>query len=177
MTSNVEFPLVQKDILAFLPHRHPFLMVDRILDIQGPEGMEKEGSKNKIGIRVVGIKQVTATEPHFAGHFPTLPIMPGVLMVETMAQVASFSMYPSMRHLAQDPNHGFQCFLVGVDEARFRVPVTPGDSLRVETEVVSCRSNLWTFECKATVDGKLVAEARIMANLVMAGLNQGKQHG
>jgi 3-hydroxyacyl-[acyl-carrier-protein] dehydratase len=167
MTPNMEFPLVQKDILAFLPHRHPFLMVDRILDIQGPEGMDQEGSKNKIGIRVTGIKQVTATEPHFAGHFPTLPIMPGVLIVESMAQVASFSMYPSMREKAKDPKHGFQCFLVGVDEARFRVPVTPGDSLHIETEVVSCRSSLWTFECKATVEGKLVAEARIMANLVM----------
>jgi 3-hydroxyacyl-[acyl-carrier-protein] dehydratase len=98
--------------------------------------------------------------------------MPGVLIVESMAQVASFSMYPSMRMRALDPDHGFQCFLVGVDEARFRVPVTPGDSLRIETEVVACRSSLWTFECKATVDGKLVAEARIMANLVM-----GKNHG
>jgi 3-hydroxyacyl-[acyl-carrier-protein] dehydratase len=72
-----------------------------------------------------------------------------------------------MRQRAQDPNHGFQCFLVGVDEARFRVPVTPGDSLHIETEVVACRSNLWTFECKASVEGKRVAEARIMANLVV----------
>ena len=168
MSATPDFPLTQKEILAYLPHRHPFLMVDRILEIQGPEGMDQEGSKNKVGIRVVGLKQVTATEPHFTGHFPGLPIMPGVIIVETMAQVASFSMYPSMRKWVGDPNHGFQCFLVGVDEARFRVPVTPGDTLRVETEVVSCRSNLWTFECKATVEGKLVAEARIMANLVVA---------
>jgi 3-hydroxymyristoyl/3-hydroxydecanoyl-(acyl carrier protein) dehydratase len=133
--------------------------------------MDQAGSKNKVGIRVEGIKNVTATEPHFPGHFPGLPIMPGVMIVETMAQVASFSLYPSMRHRIGKTDESFQCFLVGVDEARFRVPVTPGDTLRIETEVVSCRSSLWTFACNAFVEDKLVAEARIMANLVVGKSN------
>src|SRR6476469_8510195 len=91
-----EYYLEQKQIQKFLPHRQPFLLVDRILSITGPNVMTDENPKNKLGIKVVGQKNVSMNEPHFAGHFPEFPIMPGVLILETMAQVASFSMYPFM---------------------------------------------------------------------------------
>lgn len=160
-----DYVLEQKQIQKFLPHRPPFLLVDRILSITGPNAMNDDEPKNKLGIKVVGIKNVSMNEPHFQGHFPDFPIMPGVLILETMAQVASFSMYPRMiGELTMKSK--FQCVLVGVDQARFRVPVTPGDVLRVETEVTGCRTYLWTFLCKGFVGEKLVAEAKIMANLM-----------
>ena len=165
-----EYRLEQKQVQAFLPHRQPFLMVDRILSITGPNSMMDDQPKNKIGIKVVGQKNISINEPHFSGHFPSFAIMPGVLILETMAQVASFSMYPYMNQLGQgnlkNLQSQFQCVLVGVDQARFRVPVVPGDVLRVETEVTGCRTFLWTFICKAFVEDKLVAEAKIMANLM-----------
>lgn len=160
-----EYLLEEEQILRFLPHRDPFLMVNRILSITGPNPMTDEDPKHKLGIKVVGIKNVSIDEPHFAGHFPGFPIMPGVLIVETMAQVASFSMYPYMLG-EKERRSRFQCVLVGVDQARFRVPVIPGDVLRIETEVTGCRTFLWTFLCKGFVGDKLVAEAKIMANLM-----------
>lgn len=160
-----EYQLEQKEIQKFLPHRQPFLMVDRILSITGPNPMTDENPKNKLGIKVVGQKNVSMNEPHFAGHFPEFPIMPGVLILETMAQVASFSMYPFMM-CEGGMRSKFQCVLVGVDQARFRIPVTPGDVLKIETEVTGCRTFLWTFLCKGFVGDKLVAEAKIMANLM-----------
>jgi 3-hydroxyacyl-[acyl-carrier-protein] dehydratase len=167
-----QFPLTQKEILDFLPHRYPFLFVDRVLEISGPNPMDDENPKNKIGIKVIGIKNVTAVEPHFTGHFPDAPILPGVIMIETMAQVASFSMYPLVSKQKREQGASFQCVMVGVDQARFRALVTPGDSLRVETEVTACRSSIWTFTCKAYVEGKLVAEANLMANMVNAAKKQ-----
>jgi 3-hydroxyacyl-[acyl-carrier-protein] dehydratase len=160
-----EYQLEQKEIQKFLPHRQPFLMVDRIVSITGPNPMTDENPKNKLGIKVIGQKNVSMNEPHFAGHFPGFPIMPGVLILETMAQVASFSMYPFMMREGGMRSR-FQCVLVGVDQARFRIPVTPGDILRIETEVTGCRTYLWSFLCKAFVGDKLVAEAKIMANLM-----------
>ena len=168
MTEKSKFYLEQKEIQAFLPHRYPFLMVDRILDISGPNPMDDDNQKNKVGIKVVGIKNCTMNEPYFTGHFPQMPIMPGVQIIEAMAQVSSFSLYPGMVSRLNDVKAGgIQCFLVGVDGARFRVPVTPGDTIRFETEVVSCRRTMWTFDGKAFVDGKLVAEAQMMANIVV----------
>lgn len=160
------FYLEQRDIQRFLPHRPPFLMVDRILDITGPNPMDDDNPKNKLGIKVTGIKNISMNEPQFVGHFPEIPIMPGVLILEAMAQVSSFSMYPYMLKSIQGLHSRFQCVLVGVDQARFRVPVTPGDVLRIETEVTGCRTYLWTFLCQAYVGEKLVAEAKIMANLM-----------
>ncbi|MBC7396993.1 MAG: 3-hydroxyacyl-ACP dehydratase FabZ [Bdellovibrionales bacterium] len=157
--------LEQKQIQEFLPHRQPFLLVDRILDISGPGSLDDEDTKSKIGIKVIGQKNVTVNEPFFQGHFPEYPIMPGVLIIEAMAQVASFSMYPKMIKRVRSEKENFQCALVGVDGARFRVPVTPGDVLRFETEVTACRTAIWTFKCKTFVEGKLVAEANLMANL------------
>ncbi len=160
-----EYYLEQKEIQKFLPHRPPFLLVDRILSVSGPNTMIDDQPKNKLGIKVVGIKNVSMNEPHFMGHFPEFAIMPGVLILETMAQVASFSMYPYMM-LENNVRGRFQCVLVGVDQARFRIPVTPGDVLRIETEVTGCRTYLWSFLCKGYVGEKLVAEAKIMANLM-----------
>jgi len=165
MSDHSGYYLEQKDIQKFLPHRPPFLLVDRVVSITGPNSMIDDQPKNKLGIKVVGIKNVSMNEPHFVGHFPEFAIMPGVLILETMAQVASFSMYPSLMG-DQGLRSRFQCVLVGVDQARFRIPVTPGDVLRVETEVTGCRTFLWSFLCHAYVGEKLVAEAKIMANLM-----------
>jgi 3-hydroxyacyl-[acyl-carrier-protein] dehydratase len=164
--------LDQKLIQEFLPHRYPFLLVDRILSITGPADMENADPKTKVGVKVVAQKNVSVNEPFFQGHFPTMPIMPGVLITEAMAQVSSFSMYPIMIKKLREGNESFQCFLVGVDNARFRVPVVPGDVLRIETVVTHCRSSMWTFSCKAFVEDKLVAEADLMANL---SLSSGKK--
>jgi len=167
MSETPTYPLEQRQIQAFLPHRYPFLMVDRILEISGPGALDDDSPKSKMGIKVVGLKNVTVNEPYFTGHFPNMPIMPGVQIIEAMAQVASFAFYPTYMKKNTDERDGFRCFLVGVDGARFRVPVVPGDSIRFETEVTLCRSTMWGFACKAYVEGKLVAEANLMANLVM----------
>lgn len=163
-----EYYLEQKEIQKFLPHRPPFLLVDRIISITSPNSMTDDQPKSKLGIKVVGLKNVSMNEPHFVGHFPEFAIMPGVLILEAMAQVASFALYPSMIGIIGDQGMGskFQCVLVGVDQARFRVPVVPGDVLRIETEVTGCRTYLWSFLCKGFVGDKLVAEAKIMANLM-----------
>ncbi len=165
------YQLQQKQIQRFLPHRPPFLLVDRILEISNDKPMDDDQSKNKIGIKVIGLKCISMNEPQFMGHFPEVPVMPGVLIVETMAQIASFAMYPSaMKKMAEGER--FQCVLVGVDNARFRNPVVPGDVIRVEAEVTGCRTFLWTFKCKAYVEGKLVAEADLMANIVPESIKQ-----
>jgi 3-hydroxyacyl-[acyl-carrier-protein] dehydratase len=146
-------------IQKFLPHRAPFLLVDRILEIHSVGYAD-------IGTRVVGLKNVTFNEPHFQGHFPKFAIMPGVLLIETLAQVASFSVYPNIVHDLDRFASYFQCILVGVDRARFRKPVVPGDCLKVESEVVKCRGKIWAFQCSASVDGQKVVEAELLANLV-----------
>jgi 3-hydroxyacyl-[acyl-carrier-protein] dehydratase len=162
---SATYRLDQKLIQEFLPHRYPFLLVDRVLDITGPENMDSADTKSKIGVKVIAQKNVSVNEPFFQGHFPQLPIMPGVLLVEAMAQACSFAMYPHMIKRIREGKENIQCLLVGVDQARFRVPVVPGDVLRFECEVVNCRTSLWSFECKVYVEGKLVAEANLMANL------------
>lgn len=156
-------------IKKFLPHRAPFLLVDRILEIHPTGDLSDVSHNGKVGTRVVALKNVSYNEPYFQGHFPGYAIMPGVLLLETMAQAASFSLYP---YLANQPEgvgmmaKNFQCIFVGVDGARFRRPVVPGDTVRIETQVTKCRGRLWAFECVALVDGQKVAEADIMANLI-----------
>lgn len=142
-TEGVRLPDVGIDgILKALPHRHPFLMVDRIVDILANES-------------ATGIKCVTASEPHFQGHFPEQPIMPGVLIIEAMAQTAAVLVIESMKI---DPT-GKLVYFMSINEARFRRPVVPGDLLRLEVAKVRHRDKVWKFEGKGKVDGKVVAEA------------------
>ncbi len=172
---NSEFSLGIDQIRKFLPHRAPFLLVDRILEIHPAGDQSTVGGPDKVGTKVVGLKCVSFNEPQFQGHFPEFSILPGVMIIETMAQVSSFSVYPSLVKDLDRMTKQFQCILVGVDEARFRKPVVPGDVMRVETLVTKCRSSLWAFDCTATVDGQKVAEAKLLANL--SEVNRGKEKG
>jgi 3-hydroxyacyl-[acyl-carrier-protein] dehydratase len=133
-----------QEIMKLLPHRYPFLLVDKIINIDGDNS-------------AVGIKNVTANEPHFTGHFPDRPIMPGVLLVEGMAQTAGAIC------ARKEGEGGHLVYFMTIDNARFRKPVVPGD--RVEYHVVKQkqRGNIWKFHCDAMVDGTLVAEADIGA--------------
>jgi len=136
------------EIKKLLPHRYPFLLVDRIVELE-------------LSKRIVGIKNVTINEPFFTGHFPEKPIMPGVLILEAMAQaggVLAFKSFPGMEG---------SVFFTGIDDARFRKPVIPGDQLKLVVEVVRHRREIWVFDGKALVDDEVVAEARIMAMLKM----------
>lgn len=168
MSTENAYRLNIDGVLKFLPHRQPFAFIDRVLEIH-PTGdlKDKSSGPSKVGIKVVTHKNMTYNEPFFQGHFPGLPITPGVILVEIMAQTASFSIYPyfidELDRIATD----FQCILVGVDEARFRRPVVPGDTLRIESVVTKCRSGIWGFDVAITCDGQKVAEAKIMANLTI----------
>jgi 3-hydroxyacyl-[acyl-carrier-protein] dehydratase len=134
------------EIRRILPHRYPFLLVDRILELE-PE-------------RIVGIKNVTANEPFFNGHFPDFPVMPGVLIVEAMAQTAGVLVLKTI------PDRDSKLvFLVSIDAARFRRPVVPGDQLRIEMTVIRRKGSVAKMAGKATVDGKVVAEAEVMCKL------------
>lgn len=135
-------------ILKTLPHRYPMLLVDRILEVQGSE-------------RIVGIKNVTMNEPFFQGHFPGYPIMPGVLIVEAMAQVGGVLL---LSKLAEPEKKGV--YLASIDSAKFRRPVVPGDQLRFEVETVQVRGKTCKMKGVALVDGQIAAEAEIMAMIV-----------
>ena len=133
-------------IMRALPHRYPFLLVDRIVDLVANES-------------ATGLKAVTASEPHFQGHFPDRPIMPGVLIVEAMAQTAAVLVVESGDI---DPV-GKLVYFMSISDARFRHPVVPGDMLRLEVRKLRQRDNVWKFEGKAKVDDKVVAEATYTA--------------
>lgn len=133
-------------ILAALPHRYPFLMVDKIVDIMGDK-------------RAVGIKNVSANEPHFQGHFPDNPVMPGVLILEGMAQTAGAV---CLFELAAGGPPSLVYFMT-IDKAKFRRPVVPGDVLEYHMTQMSKRRNMWWFRGEAKVDGQLVAEAEVGA--------------
>jgi len=134
------------EIQAILPHRYPFLLVDRIVELEAE--------------RVVGIKNVTINEPFFQGHFPDFPVMPGVLIVEAMAQTAGVLVLKSIA--GRDEK---LVLLVSIGYARFRKPVVPGDTLRLEMSVVKRKASVAKMAGKATVDGVLVAEAEVMCKL------------
>jgi len=137
-----------KEIMNILPHAYPVLLVDRIVEIEP-------------GKRIVGIKNVTYNEPFFPGHFPGRPIMPGVLIVEAMAQTAGVLAFKS----TPEEDQRKPVYFLGIDNVRFRKPVIPGDQLRLELEVTKHRQSIWGFKGKAFVDGKLVAEADLLAML------------
>ncbi len=131
------------EIMRLLPHRYPFLLVDRILEID-----EK---------RVVGLKNVTINEHFFQGHFPGAPVMPGVLIIEAMAQVAGILTYRDL------PDRDKKLiYFTGIENARFRRPVVPGDQLRIEMELLNRRGNFGKMQGRATVDGKTVADAVVL---------------
>lgn len=155
-------------IRKFLPHRYPFLLVDRVVSIE-PKGdlTSTKGCEDKIGTRIVALKNVSFNEPMFQGHFPDFAIFPGVLTIEAMAQTASFATYP---YIMQDPAQmarGFSVVLLGVDDVRFRKPIVPGDVMRMEATLEKCRGTIWGFHCTVTVDGAKVAEAKILANMTL----------
>jgi len=135
-----------EEIMQFLPHRYPFILLDRVIEIVPGE-------------RIVGLKNVTINEPFFQGHFPGTPVMPGVLIIETMAQAGGVLVYAS---LPEEEKKGLVYFM-GIDKARFRKPVVPGDQLVVEIIWTKRRANVSKMSGKATVDGQLVAEAEVMA--------------
>jgi len=136
------------DILRILPHRYPFLMVDRIVEYES-------------GKRIVGLKNVTINEPYFQGHFPGVPVMPGVLVIEAMAQVAGVLTY------AEEPDVREKLiYFTGIQNAKFRRPVVPGDQLRIEMELINRHNHFGTMAGRATVEGRLVAEATVRFAIV-----------
>jgi 3-hydroxyacyl-[acyl-carrier-protein] dehydratase len=135
-----------KEIQKLLPHRYPFLLVDRIIDIEP-------------GIKAVGIKNVTINEGFFQGHFPGHPIMPGVLIIEAMAQVAGILAFRS------GASEGRSVYFMSIEKAKFRKPVVPGDQLRLEISILQQRGNVWKFSGNAIVEEKVVAEAEFTAML------------
>jgi len=138
------------EIMKLLPHRFPFLLVDRIVELE-----EKK--------RIVGIKNVTINESFFQGHFPKTPIMPGVLIIEAMAQVGGILL---LRTIPERENK--LVYFMGIDQAKFRKPVLPGDQLRFEVEVLRLKSQVCKMQGKAYVGEELVAEAIIMSSMVDA---------
>jgi 3-hydroxyacyl-[acyl-carrier-protein] dehydratase len=156
--NETSFKLDINQIQKYLPHRTPFLLIDKVLEIHA--------TQDQVGSKVVSVKNVTFNEPFMQGHFPGFAIMPGVLIIEAMAQTAGMTLYPQAVKDLENFTKGFKLILVGVNSARFRKPVIPGDALKIETVVDKVRGKLWMFDCTATVDGERVAEAEIMANLM-----------
>ena len=135
-----------KGILERLPHRYPMLLIDRVLEMEA-------------GKRIVAIKNVSINEPFFPGHFPHHPVMPGVLIVEAMAQAAALFSFADGGEAACSKT---AYYLVGIDGARFRKPVVPGDQLRIEVDALRLSRTICKYNGRATVDGQLVAEAKLM---------------
>ncbi len=137
-------------VMGFLPHRYPFLMIDRILEFEADK-------------RVVGLKNVTINEPFFQGHFPGHPIMPGVLLLEAMAQTGGVM---ALMSLPPEEVPKKVLYFMSIDKAKFRKPVLPGDQVRFELTLIKARGNIKSFKAEAKVDGAIVAEAEMMAMIV-----------
>ncbi len=146
---SADFAMDINKIMEYLPHRYPFLLVDRILEIEVPK-------------RIVGIKNITVNEPQFTGHFPRLPIFPGVLILESMAQVGGILLIESLNLEIGK----FAILYAGVDDARFKRPVMPGDTMVIEMEALVLKKRLSKMKGVVKVDGKIAAEATIMASVV-----------
>src|SRR5215472_7808651 len=136
-------------IMEMIPHRHPFLMIDKVIDVVA-------------NVRATGIKNVSINEHYFQGHFPTRPVMPGVLIIEAMAQTAAVLVV----HTLGPASEGKLVYFMSVDNARFRRPIVPGDCLNVHVSKQRNRGNVWKFEGKAEVDGHLAAEAVFAAMIL-----------
>lgn len=137
-------------IRALLPHRYPFLLVDRVISLE-------------LGKKIVAIKNVTVNEPFFNGHFPTEPVMPGVLIIEALAQAAALLAFESDQKAGTGEER--IVYLAGIDDARFKKPVVPGDQVHLHVEIERIVRNIGKFKCQAIVDGKLAAEATLIAAL------------
>ena len=148
LATGVKSSLDIQDIQAILPHRYPFLLLDRIVEIRRKE-------------HLVAIKNVTINEPFFQGHFPNYPIMPGVLVVEAMAQAGAVLLLTEV-----EDRHGKLMVFTGIERARFRRPVVPGDQLRIEINVLAFRRHACKISCEALVEGKLACEAVLTCQLV-----------
>jgi 3-hydroxyacyl-[acyl-carrier-protein] dehydratase len=133
-------------VLSLLPHRYPFLLIDRVLEFEPDK-------------RLLAYKNVTYNEPFFAGHFPVRPVMPGVLIIEAMAQATGLLAMESRPDLISSNS---LYYFVGIDNARFKRPVEPGDQLHLEVNLITVKRGIWRFGCEARVDGKIVATADVM---------------
>ena len=142
-------------ILRKLPHRYPMLLVDRVLEIER-------------GVRIKALKNVTINEPFFSGHFPARPVMPGVLMLEAPAQAAAILSFDA---LGEDPGEDTVVYFAGIDGARFKRPVGPGDQLLLEASIDRAKAGIYRYKARATVDGLLAVEAELMCTMrkVMPG--------
>ena len=136
-------------ILEHLPHRYPFVLVDRVLEIEP-------------GKKIKAVKNVSINEPFFPGHFPHHPVMPGVLIVEALAQAAAILSFKTGNFMPSDDS---VYYFAGIDKARFKKPVSPGDQIILEVSIDRILKGIWKYNCSASVDGKLVAEADIMCIL------------
>lgn len=150
ITTNERAALIDINrIKEMIPHRYPILLVDRIIELTHGES-------------ALGLKNVTMNEPHFMGHFPQYPVMPGVLIVEAMAQTAAIVVVDALGKEAE----GKVVYFMTIDEARFRRPVTPGDTMLIRVEKIQSRKTVWKFKGQATVEGHLCAEATFSAMIV-----------
>ncbi len=140
-------------ILRKLPHRYPFILVDRVLEIEHH-------------VRIKALKNVTINEPFFQGHFPARPVMPGVLMLEALAQAAALLSFESM---GTEPGDDTVVYFAGIDEARFKRPVGPGDQLVLEAAIERQKAGIYRYKALATVDGQLAAEAVLMCTMRKVG--------
>ncbi len=147
----MKLPLLYEDIINILPHRYPFLFVDRIIELEK-------------GKRVVGIKNVSCNEPFFQGHFPGRPIMPGVLIVEAMAQVGGILARLSVPGMLEDREKD-RIYFMSIDKVKFRRPVVPGDQIRFELEALRTGTRVWKMKGMAYVEDQLVAEAELVATI------------
>jgi len=136
-------------VLAHLPHRYPMLLVDRVLECEP-------------GKRILALKNVSVNEPFFAGHFPGLPIMPGVMILESMAQAAALLAFRTLGVRAEEKS---VYYFAGIDEARFKRPVQPGDRLEIEVTITASKRGVWKFACVARVEGAVAAEASILCTM------------
>lgn len=138
-----------ENIINMIPHRYPFLLIDRIIDFSADE-------------RIIGLKNVTMNEPHFQGHFPGKPIMPGVLIIEAMAQTSAILVVETLSELTKNK----LVYFMSIDNAKFRKTVTPGDSLYLHVHKDRNKGNVWKFNAEAKVDNNLVAEATFTAMIM-----------
>ncbi|MGE0753965.1 MAG: 3-hydroxyacyl-ACP dehydratase FabZ [Alphaproteobacteria bacterium] len=147
--SNERLNISIERIMEMIPHRYPFLMIDKVTDMEPGE-------------HAIGIKNVSINEPFFMGHFPEKPVMPGVLIIEAMAQTSAVLVVHTLGKNAE----GKLVYFMSVDEARFRRPVGPGDTLNIHVDKLQSRRNVWKFKCAAFVEEQKVAEAVISAMIV-----------